>query len=70
MAGCKIQKNTMKLKMFISDEIRTEEIPDPFKLKEGWISERYGVKLWPHTLYPGIFNLLAFNPNELASKYL
>ena len=59
-----------KLKVFISDEAGSEEIPDPFKLTEGWVSEKDGVKLWPSTMYPDIFNFLAFHPNELASKDL
>ena len=64
------EQYTAKLNVFISDEVGMEEIPDPFKLTEGWISESEGVKLWPHTLYPDIFNFLAFHPNELASSDL
>ena len=58
-----------KLTVALSDK-DTEEIPDPFKLSEGWISEEEGVKLWPPTLYPDIFNFLAFHPSELASNDL
>ena len=47
----------------------TEEIPDPLKLSEGWISEEEGVILWPPTLYPDIFKFLAFHPSELASNH-
>ena len=39
-----------------------EEIPDPFKLLTGWIEERHGVKQWPMTLYPDIYNFLSFHP--------
>ena len=52
----------------MSDEVGIEEISDPFKLTEGWISESEGVKLLPHTLYPDISNFLAFHLNELASR--
>ncbi len=58
-----------KLKIFI-DDMRKEEIPDPFKIDDGWINEEQGVKHWPSTLFPDIFNFLAFHPNELASKDL
>ena len=33
-----------------------EVIPDPFILREGWLSEQESIKAWPTTLYPDIFN--------------
>lgn len=59
-----------KLKIESDDGTTTEEIPDPFKISEGWIAEEEGVKHWPPTLYPDIYNFLAFHPSELASKDL
>eukprot|EP00112_Aurelia_sp_Birch-Aquarium-sp1_P020531 Seg5310.5 transcript_id=Seg5310.5/GoldUCD/mRNA.D3Y31 product="hypothetical protein" protein_id=Seg5310.5/GoldUCD/D3Y31 len=60
-----------KLNVALFDnDMGTEEIPDPFKLIDGWISEEEGVKLWPPTLYPDIFNFFAFHPSELASNDL
>ena len=53
-------------KLKVLDEI----LPDPLRLKEGWLSEEESVKYWPMTLYPDIFNFLAFHPSELASKDL
>ena len=47
-----------------------ETIPDPTTVKEGWIDEQAGVMFWPTTLYPDIFDFLAFHPNELASSDL
>ena len=46
------------------------QIPDPLRLTQGWLSEEDGVRFWPVTLYPDIFNCLAFHPNELASSNL
>ena len=46
------------------------EIPDPFKLLTGWIEESHGVKQWPMTLYPDIYNFLSFHPSELANEDL
>ena len=45
-------------------------MPDPFKLETGWLKEEEGMKFWPLTLYPDIFNFLAFHPSELSSKDL
>eukprot|EP00112_Aurelia_sp_Birch-Aquarium-sp1_P017360 Seg4013.2 transcript_id=Seg4013.2/GoldUCD/mRNA.D3Y31 product="hypothetical protein" protein_id=Seg4013.2/GoldUCD/D3Y31 len=60
-----------KLNVALFDnDMGTEEIPDPFKLIDGWISEEEGVKLWPPTLYPDIFNFFAYHPSELASNDL
>ena len=53
-------------KQKVLDEIS----PDPLHLKEGWLSEEESVKYWPMTLYPDVFNFLAFHPSELASKDL
>ena len=50
--------------------IEGESIPDPFQLQDGWLAEEESVKFWPMTLYPDIFNFLAFHPSELASKDL
>ena len=50
--------------------IGEETIPDPFTVKEGWIDEQAGVKFWPTTLYPDIFNFVAVHRNELASSDL
>ena len=51
-------------------KVLDEMLPDPLRLKEGWISEEESVKYWPMTLYLDIFNFLAFHPSELASKDL
>ena len=32
-------------------------LPDPMSLVHGWVPEDEGVRLWPMTLYPDIFNL-------------
>ena len=58
--------NDYKAKLIIGDD----QLPDPFQLEDGWISEEDGVKLWPTTLYPDIFHFLAFYPSELKSKDL
>ncbi len=47
-----------------------ENIPDPFKLEDGWLTEEESVKFWPMTLYPDIYNFLSFHPSELMSKDL
>ena len=46
------------------------KIQDPFGITEGWLDEEIGVKYWPMTFYPEIFNFLAFHPIELATKDL
>ena len=37
--------NDYKAKLIIGDD----QLPDPFQLEDGWISEEDGVKLWPTT---------------------
>ncbi len=54
-------------KLLIEDGVL---IPDPLTVQDGWLSEDMGIKFWPLTLYPDIFNFLAFHPNELASSDL
>ena len=51
-------------------QVLGEVIPDPFILREGWLSEQESIKAWPTTLYPDIFNFLSFNPSELGSTDL
>ena len=71
-----VQKTAEEVQQEISVEydakllIRGSRIPDPLKLDQGWLSEEDGVRYWPVTLYPDIFNFLAFHPNELASSDL
>nr|XP_047127259.1 uncharacterized protein LOC124808307 [Hydra vulgaris] len=55
-----------KKKLFINGV----ELPDPFKLSNGWLSEDEGLTCWPTLLYPDIYNYLLFNPAEIASKDL
>ncbi len=55
-----------KAKLSFADQC----IPDPFQLAEGWLTENEGLKFWPTTLYPDIFNFLSFNPSELKSQDL
>ena len=45
-------------------------LPDPTALDHGWVPEDEGVRLWPMTLYPDIFNFLSFHPSELKSQDL
>ncbi len=51
-------------------KIEGTTIPDPFQLNDCWLDEDNGMKYWPTTMYPDIFNFLAFHPAELASKDL
>ena len=63
----------MEMATSYQDKVKLEDgviLPDPFKLENGWLKEEEGIKLWPLTLYPDIFNFLAFHPSELASKDL
>nr|XP_047138959.1 uncharacterized protein LOC124814902 [Hydra vulgaris] len=55
-----------KKKLFINGV----ELPDPFKLSNGWLSEDEGLTCWPTLLYSDIYNYLLFNPAEIASKDL
>lgn len=50
--------------------VQGKRIPDPLRHSGLWLNEEEGVKYWPNTLYPDIFNFLAFHPSELASKDL
>jgi len=46
------------------DKLKLEDgviVPDPFKLESGWLKEE-GIKFWPLTLYPDIFNFFGFSP--------
>ena len=45
-------------------------IKDPFIMQGRWISEDNRVRYWPVTLYPDIYRVLAFYPNELSSDDL
>ena len=63
----------MEMATSYQDKLKLEDgviLPDPFKLENGWLKEEEGIKFWPLTLYPDIFNFLAFHPSELASKDL
>ena len=51
-------------------QVLSEVMPDPFILREGWLSEQESIKAWPTTLYPDIFHFLSFNPSELVSTDL
>ena len=51
-------------------KVLDEMLSYPLRLKERWLSKEESVKYWPKTLYPDIFNFLAFHPSELASKDL
>eukprot|EP00794_Sanderia_malayensis_P008045 gene8045-biopygen6517 len=51
-------------------KIEDENLPDPFKLEDGWLKEEDGVSLWPTTLYPDIYNFLSFHPSELKNEDL
>ena len=50
--------------------INGEQLPDPFKLQDGWVNEQDGVSVWPTTVYPDIFNFLSFHPSELKNEDL
>ena len=71
-----LQKTAEEVDQDIATEYETKlfvqgtRIPYPFQHNEGWLNEEDGVKYWPNTLYPDIFNFLAFHPSELASKDL
>ena len=55
-----------KEKLFINGV----ELPDPFKLSNGWLSEDQGLTCCPTLLYPDIHNYLLYNSAEIASKDL
>ena len=47
-------------------------IPDPFKIKNGWIGEREGMKMWPHICILDIvdhFREQHINTEKLLSEY-
>ena len=51
-------------------QILGEVMPDPFILRDGWLSEQQSITAWHTTLYPDIFNFVSFNPSELDSTDL
>ena len=51
-------------------EVGRKTLPDPFGITNGWMNEEDGTVFWPVTLYPDIYNFLAFHPNELSSDDL
>ena len=53
-------------KLTIGDQV----IPDPYKLKDGWLTEDQGITKWPMITYGNILNFLTFNPSEPASEDL
>ena len=62
-----------ELSVCYRDKLKLDDgsfLPDPFKVENGWLKEEEGIRYWPPTLYPDIFNFLAFHPSELASKDL
>ncbi len=71
-----IVKTAEKGEKEISDEnagklsLGDEVIHDPFKITDGWLEEDEGIAQWPTTVYPDIFNFLAFHPSELKSQDL
>jgi hypothetical protein len=79
---CAMENNVMPIKTAeeVEHDINTDykkklfingvELPDPFKLSNGWLSEDEGLTCWPILLYPDIHNYLLFNSAEIASKDL
>ncbi|XP_065069462.1 uncharacterized protein LOC135694584 [Rhopilema esculentum] len=71
-----VQKSADAVQREIAEEyaaklfVAGNRIPDPLTLTHGWLSEEDSIRYWPVTLYPDIFNFLAFHPNELASTDL
>eukprot|EP00795_Rhopilema_esculentum_P004043 gene4043-biopygen11865 len=71
-----VQKSADAVQHEIAEEyaaklfVAGNRIPDPLTLTHGCLSEEDSVRYWPVTLYPDIFNFLAFHPNELASTNL
>ena len=45
-------------------QIDDRNIPDPFKIPDGWMNQDEGLKFWPMLIYPDIFNNLMFFPSE------
>ena len=50
-------------------KIDDRNIPDPFKIPQGWMNEDECMTFWPTLLHPNIFNYLLF-PSELGSNDL
>ena len=51
-------------------KIDDRNLPDPFKIPQGWMNKDEAMKFWPMLLYPDIFNHLMFFSSELGSKDL
>ena len=43
-------------------------LPDPMSFIHGWVPEDGGVRLWPMTIYPDIFNFLSLHPSKLKAR--
>ena len=71
-----IIKTALEIEQELQEEYQNKlvigniNIPDPFTLASGWLSEDDGRLFWPMVMYPDIFNYLPFYPSELASKDL
>ena len=59
-------RNEYQAKLLLGDYL----VPDPYHLKEGWLSEENGIVLWPVVTYPEIYNYFMFHPSELCSSDL
>ena len=44
-------RNEYQAKLLLGDHL----VPDPYHLKEGWLSEENGIVLWPVVTYPEIY---------------
>ena len=49
-------------------KIDDRNLPDPFKIPQGWMNKDEAMKFWPMLLYPDIFNYLLFFSSELVAK--
>ena len=49
-------------------KIDDRNLPDPFKIPQGWMNKDEAMTFWPMLLYPDIFNYLMFFSSELVAK--
>ena len=74
--GVKLIKTAVEVKVDLKIEylaklkIDDRNIPDPFKIPNGWMNEDEGMKFWPMLLHSDIFNYLMFFTSELSGKDL
>ena len=57
-------RNEYQAKLLLGDYL----VPDPYHLKEGWLSEENGIVLWPVVTYPEIYNYFMFHPNRIKTS--